>query len=61
MSQSSSAVGARKIGWHKDHHHVVRNEKGRKRTCAERQVRDNADVALVSGQNADHKCMPETL
>ena len=61
MSQSRSAVGAHKIGWHKDHHHVVRKEKGSKRTCAKRQVRGSADLALVSGQSADDKCMPETL
>ena len=62
MSLSRSAVGAHKIGWHKDHHHVVRQEKGSRRTCAKRQVRDSTDVRpLVSGQSADHKCMPETL
>ena len=31
------------------------------RTCAKRQVRDSTDQALVSDQNADHKCMSETL
>ena len=45
-----SAVGAHKIGWHKDHHYVVRKEKGSKRTCAKRQVRDSTDWALVSSQ-----------
>ena len=31
------------------------------RTCAKRQVRDRTDLALVSNQSAEHKCMPETL
>ena len=31
------------------------------RTCAERQVRDSTDQALVSAQSADHKCKLETL
>ena len=59
MSQSRSAVGAHKVGWHKDHNHVVRKGKESKRTSAKRQVRDSTDKALVSGQSADHKCMPE--
>ena len=54
-------VGAHKIGWHKDYHHAVRKEKGGRRTCAERQVRDSTDQALVPDQSADHKCMPDTL
>ena len=56
MSQSRGAESA-----HTDHHSVVRQEKGSRGTCAKRQVRSSTDEALASGENADHKCMLETL
>ena len=45
--------------------HSVEDTQGTKkesgRTCARHLVRNSTDQALVSGQNTDHKCMPETL
>ena len=57
MSQSRSAVSAHKIGWHKDHHHVFRKEKGSKRTCAKRQVRQFK--ALITRACLKHSDVPK--